>query len=165
MRSNWIEPKSMEHVLAALTPENALVMRVCLRYGLRVGDVLAFKPEQVVQGRFTVTEQKTGKKRRIKIGGKLQRDLLAQAGLWWVFPGRVDPMKHRTRQAVWKDVKRAAVAFRFPHVSPHSARKIFAVSMRARGFSYAEIQAKLNHSDLATTLIYALADDIAPQGH
>ena len=157
----------MDHVLSALMPENCLVMRVCLRYGLRVGDVLALKPEQVAKGRFTVTEAKTGKKRRIKIGGSLQRDLLRQSGRWWVFAGRNDPRKHRTRQAVYKDVKRACVAFRLSHISPHSARKIYAVALREHGFSFEEIQHRLNHTDMATTLIYAMADSItekAPQG-
>ena len=37
----------MEQVLGVLTPPNRLVMRVMLRTGLRVGDVLALKTEKI----------------------------------------------------------------------------------------------------------------------
>lgn len=50
-------------ILSALTPENRLVMRTALVTGLRVGDVLALKPERL-KPHFWVTEQKTGKNGR-----------------------------------------------------------------------------------------------------
>ena len=165
MRSAYINPVNLEHVLAALTYENGLVMRVAMRYGLRVGDVLELKPEQIRKGRFTIKEQKTNKSRRISIHGDLQQALLEVSGRYWVFSGRNDKTKHRTRQAVYKDVKRAAKAFRFEHVSPHSARKCYAVMLRKSGMSFEEIQERLNHSDLSTTLLYALSDNVSDVVH
>lgn len=89
-------------------------------------------------------------------------ELQAQAGPVWVFSSPKDPQKHRTRQAVWWDVKRAAKAFRLPqNVAPHSLRKLYAVDLLNRcGGNLGRVQRALNHSDAATTHIYAMAYEI-----
>ena len=148
----------MEHVFAALTPANRLVCRVCVATGLRVGDVVQLRTDQL-KPQFWIVEQKTGKKRRVNLTAALLDELRAQAGKVWVFQGCKGPDHHRTRQAVWRDVKRAAKAFRLPqNVSVHSLRKVWAVDKlhRARG-NLAVVQRGLNHSDQATTMIYAMA--------
>ena len=115
-------------MLDLLTYENRLVMRVCLHTGLRVGDVLQLRPQQL-KPNFWVTEQKTGKRRQIGLPEPLLSDLRDSADAEWVFPGQ-RPGKHRTRQAVWKDVKRAAAAARLTvNAAPHSARKVYAVQL------------------------------------
>ena len=158
MRSACVGKAEIEKVLAALTDENRRVMRVCLETGLRVSDVLSLRTEQIQKQRFTVRESKTGKSRRIRLSAGLWDDLLLHAGRYWVFESRCDIMRHRTRQAVWKDVRRAAVAFRLrDHVSPHSARKAYATDLLNRGYSLEEVSRKLNHSDYATTLVYLSA--------
>ena len=108
MTTEYLLEREMDHVLAALTPSNRLVCEVCLHTGLRVGDVVALETQRIGR-QFWVVEAKTKKRRRVNLPGVLLRQLLAQAGPVWVFPGR-DPAKHRTRQAVWADVKRAANA-------------------------------------------------------
>lgn len=144
-------------MLAALTPQNRLVMRVALHTGLRVGDVLALKSAQLGP-HFWVTERKTKKRRQIGLPKPLLDDLLKTAGQVWVFEGR-SPEKHRTRQAVWKDVKRAARAFRFPaNIAPHSARKNYAAELLQRYGDLDKVRRALNHSDEAVTMVYALAD-------
>lgn len=146
----------MEHVLAALTPSNALVCRVCLHTGLRVGDVLALQPQQIKRN-FWVTESKTKKRRQVGLTKELITEMLGQAGKHWVFAGR-DTDKHRTRQAVWWDVKRAAVAFRLPqNVGVHSCRKIYAVELMAQYGDIKRVQKALNHEEQSTTLLYAMA--------
>lgn len=111
----------MEQVLGVLTPPNRLVMRVMLRTGLRVGDVLALKTEKIGR-QFWITEQKTGKRRRVNLPADLLEDLRRQAGNTWVFPHRVDSDRHRTRQAVWCDVKRAAHCLPFDAECGHTQR-------------------------------------------
>ena len=114
--------------------------------------------------RVTVKERKTGKGKRITIPAKLLRSIKAQAGEVWAFPGR-DPEKPKTRQAVWKDVKRAAAAMRLPvNVGPHTMRKVYAVrKLAASGGDLAAVSRALNHSDMAVTLIYAMADHLTKQ--
>lgn len=150
--------REMEHVFAALTPANRLVCRVAAYTGLRVGDVLAI-PAAKLGRQFWVVEAKTGKRRRVNLPQKLVDEIKAQAGSEWAFPGVRDPSKHRTRQAVWADVKRAAKAFRMPqNVGVHSLRKRYAVEQLERsGGNYAKVQRLLNHADMATTMIYAMS--------
>lgn len=114
--------------------------------------------------RVTVKERKTGKGKRITIPAQLLRAIKAQAGEVWAFPGR-DPEKPKTRQAVWKDVKRAAAAMRLPvNVGPHTMRKVYAVrKLAASGGDLAAVSRALNHSDMAVTLIYAMADHLTKQ--
>lgn len=144
-------------VLSALTPENRLVMRTALATGLRIGDVLNLRTEQL-KPHFWVTESKTGKRKQVGLPEPLLSDLKKAAGPVWVFTGR-GGMKPRTRQAVWKDVKRAAKSFRLPqNVGPHSARKVYAVDLLEKYGDIDRVQKALNHSRQSVTLIYAMAD-------
>lgn len=157
MKTEYLLQKEVDMILSVLTDQNRLVMRTALQTGLRVGDVLALKPDKL-KPHFWVTEQKTGKRRQVGLREPLLSDLKKGAGEHWVFPGR-DPKKHRTRQAVWKDVKRAAAAFRLPqNVGPHSARKVYAVELMQRYGDIERVRRALNHSSESVTLIYAMAD-------
>ena len=113
MKAEYLLNEQVKLVLAVLTPVNRLVLRTMLHTGLRVGDVLALRTDQI-KSRFWLTEQKTGKRRFVGLTADLLADLRANAGETWVFEHRTDPKRHRCRQAVWKDVKRAAKLFQFP---------------------------------------------------
>lgn len=157
--------RELEHVLAALTPPNRLAMEIALATGLRIGDVLALRMRKVqaaLNGRLTVRELKTGKLRRIYLRPELRERALSMAGKVFVFEGRLDQHRPRSRQAVYKDLKRAAKLFRVVlQVSPHTARKVYAVRAYARtGKNLARVQKILNHSDPAVTILYALADHL-----
>ncbi len=109
--------------------------------------------------RMRLREAKTGKKRTVTISAALLAALAAQAGSEWVFEGRTDKRKHRTRQAVYKDLKRAAAALRLQHVSPHSVRKHYAVEIMNR-YGFDEVRKALMHDSAEVTLLYALADKL-----
>lgn len=145
--------------MAALTPQNRLACEVSIATGLRIGDVLELTTEKVKQGRFTVREGKTGKARRVRLPKDLQARILSMAGHVYAFESRTDGHKHRTRQAVYKDIRRAAKAFRLSeHVSPHSLRKVYAVDQYHKTGDIKRVQGLLNHSTEAVTMIYAMAD-------
>lgn len=157
MKTEYLFEKEVDLVLAALTPKNRLVMRAALHTGLRISDVLRLRREQL-QPHFWVTEQKTGKRRQVGLPQPLLSDLQNAAGSVWVFEGR-NPEKPHTRQAVWKDVKRAAKAFRLPvNAAPHSARKIYAADLMERYGDLDRVRRALNHNSETVTLIYAMAD-------
>lgn len=163
MKTEYLLHREVEHVLAALMPVNRVVMRVCIHTGLRVGDVLALRTDQIAP-RFWVTEQKTKKRRIVGLPADLLADMRKIAGKKYVFEHSNDPERHRTRQAVWKDVKRAARAFRLPqNVAPHSARKVYAVDLLAKYGDIAKVQRALNHSGPSVTMIYAMADQLYRQ--
>lgn len=163
MKTEYLLHREVEHVLAALMPVNRVVMRVCIHTGLRVGDVLSLRTDQIAP-RFWVTEQKTKKRRIVGLPSDLLADMRKIAGKKYVFEHSNDPERHRTRQAVWKDVKRAARAFRLPqNVAPHSARKVYAVDLLAKYGDIAKVQRALNHSGPSVTMIYAMADQLYRQ--
>ena len=157
MRTEYLIEREVEEVLDLLTMENRLVMRVLLHTGLRIGDALQLRPWQL-KPNFWITEQKTGKRRQVGLPESLLTDLRSNAGKEWVFPGK-SPGKHRTRQAVWKDVKRAAAALRLTaNAAPHSARKVYAVDLMRKYGDIERVRRALNHGGVEVTLIYAMAD-------
>lgn len=174
MRSEWVEDDAMRLILAAMMPANALAIECSLYTGLRINDVLTLKTDKVRRtARPYVRDSKTGKLHRIYLPSELRERMLAQAGRVWVWEHRTDWRKHRTRQAVYKDMRQAAQVYRrsgrlTAHVSPHSARKVAAVRAYKRGGLEAA-QALLVHDTghPAVTLLYALADQDGggePQG-
>lgn len=160
MTTEYLLAKEVDYVLAALTPSNQLIMRVCLHTGLRLGDVLALRTADL-RRQFWIEEAKTKKRRRVNLPGVLLDEIKKQAGREWAFPGR-KPGTHKTRQAVWADVKRAARAFRLrQNVAPHSARKVYAVNLlHSSGGDLKKVQRALNHGSLTTTMVYAMAAEL-----
>ena len=160
MRSDYIWRHELAHVYAALMPQNRQILRTAEATGLRIGDVLSLTRAQVARGRVTVVESKTGKSRRVTIPADVRAEVLATPERGpWAWPGRTDPSKHRTRQAVYRDLRRAARAFRLPeHVSPHSLRKVYAVRLMERTGDIGAVQRELRHESAAVTYIYAMAD-------
>ena len=94
MRTGWISDSVMGHLLAALTPPNRLACEMSLRYGMRIGDVLALKSEQLMKPKLCYREQKTGKRRVVNVSAKFRGILLSQAGRVYVFEHRTTHLDH-----------------------------------------------------------------------
>lgn len=167
VRTGYVEPDTFRLLLTALMPANRLALEVSMVTGLRIADVLHLKTVDLVRtARPTITERKTGKRRRVYFPRALRDALLQQAGRFYVFEGRYDERRPRTRQAVFKDLKRVAKLYRIDgekiraNIAPHTARKIYAVQdYRAHG-SLERVRRLLNHSSEAVTALYALADQL-----
>jgi integrase len=165
MTSEYIKPSVYWRIYKYLTYENGLVLRLSLATGLRVGDCCKVRCEDIKGDKLRYIAEKTGKAGEKTIARELAVELLRNGGNdGFVFKGRLDPDKHRTRQAVWRDVTRACKAAGLPeHVTPHSARKTYAVDVyHQKGLQAA--QEELQHDRTGTTLIYALSDHSAPIG-
>jgi integrase len=152
----------MLHILASLSPENRLACEISLATGLRINDVLALTPQKVRKQRFTIREEKTGKTRLIRLPKELVNRALACSGQHYVFEGRLNGRTHRTRQAVFKDLKKSAKNFGVKeNLTPHSLRKVFAVDEFVRsGGNLKRVQKLLNHDSEAVTMLYALANQV-----
>lgn len=160
MKSEYIAARDVGRLMQAMSYSNALAFELSCATGWRIGDVLRLRTSDLGE-EMTISEQKTGKISKKRVPYALFCRLRAQAGAEWVFPGR-RPGKHRTRQAVWADVRRAARLVGLEtHVSPHTARKIYAVE-DCRKNGLAHTQRELNHRDSAVTALYAFADTIIP---
>lgn len=160
MRSDFVDKDILSHILYALTYENRLACKVAIETGLRIGDVLSIKTEHLrKKNSFTLTEQKTGKKRLVRLSAALKKELFSISGAVYVFEHRTDPNKHRTRQAVYKDIKRAAKLFRIKeNISPHTIRKVYAVEVFKKTGDLDRVRKLLNHDSTEVTMLYALAD-------
>lgn len=143
-----------------MTYENVLALRVSLETGLRIDDVLSLRASQIVRRTICGTAEKTGKPYRKTISADLAKRLAAltpnKGG--YIFPHRLDPKKHRTRQAVWGNMKKAAALMGVKlNAAPHSARKTYAVELfKDKGLE--QTQKELQHDRLSTTMIYAFSD-------
>ncbi len=167
MKTEYLLMEQVERVLSLLTPDNRLVMRVALHTGLRVSDILCLKKTDLDKGQqFWITEMKTGKKKKIALPRQLWQELRGQSGGEWVFQNRLDETRHRSRQAVWKDIKRAQKALRLPqNAGCHSMRKVYAVELMRRYGDIERVRRALNHDRPATTMIYAMADTLMKAKH
>lgn len=185
MTTGYIDGRVFEGLLGCLTEDNALCLRVMAVTGMRISDALSMRwkdlplREEATELEYTYTEQKTKKKRTVRLPAWLCAELENRRAFmcWWtdwVFPGR-DSAKHRTRQAVWKDLARAAKLYRVSHkrlkahIGTHTARKIYAVELYRRMCEEGlkepleAVRMDLNHADQAVTYLYALADVITDQ--
>lgn len=157
MVTNALQTAEWRILERLLMPANALVVETMLDTGLRVSDVLNLRTEQLKTTRLTVCECKTGKTRAVTLSRHLCDRLKRQAGLIYVFESPLKPWQHRTRQAVWCDIKRAAKAMRIDlNIAPHSARKTFACDMYRKTGDIKAVQAMLNHDNIGTTVLYLI---------
>lgn len=157
MTTEYLYQQEVDRVLSALMPQNQLIVKVMLQTGMRLSDALRMPTEALVPSGWYI-EAKTGKKRRYGLPRPLLEAIKAQAGPEWAFPGRKKG-QHKTRQAVWKDIKRASIAFRLPqNVGAHSMRKVYAVQLMRKYGDLDRVQRNLNHCSSSVTAIYAMAD-------
>ena len=157
-RTHYLNPALYNKLYAAMQYENALALRVSLETGFRIDDVLHLQVSDL-RGRtlFLSAAQKTGKPDKKVISADLAKRLKQVARNGRFFDGRFGN-KPRTRQAVWRDVKKAAKIIGLSgNIAPHSARKTYAVTdFRENGL--AQTQRDLQHDRTSTTLLYAFAD-------
>ncbi len=159
MTSDYISPQVWKVLYSQMCYENALAIRLSLETGLRIGDVVSLSAEALNGNEVTFRASKTGKLGKASISADLAKRLKTISANGYLFAGKTVG-RHRTRQAVYKDLRNVAKRLGVQaHVSPHSARKTFAVGeYKAHGLK--TVQHELQHDRESTTLIYALADKI-----
>lgn len=160
MKSKYLSLDELSELRAQMSTREFLPLAVSLETGMRIGDVLKIRLEDLSDSGVCYVAEKTGKIGFAEISPKLLAAMRGNASMLtrWVFPGR-NPWEHLTRQAVWSRVKKACERAEMSSkgVSPHSMRKEFAVhKYRSEGAQSA--QRALQHSRSDTTAIYIYAD-------
>ena len=173
MRTQALTSQALNLVLGLMYEPNRLACKVALMTGLRISDVLSLKSADLKKKSFTIIEQKTLKKKVLRLPKSLCEELTKIAGNLYVFEHRTDPTKHRCRQTVSKDIKRVVMLlsemgyipkvvqkgqFRAYSINTHSMRKSFVYQALESGVSLDKVRVMLNHDDYMTTLIYGLSD-------
>lgn len=158
MKSKYIETRELEKLRAMLADEAWLPLWVSLETGLRIGDVVKLRKQNLQADGLHYKAQKTGKNGVAKVSAELRKELARKRGKW-LFPSPYKAGKHITRQCAWARIKAACkrAGVEPDGVSPHSLRKVFAVELyREKGFK--AVQEALQHNNSATTEIYSFAD-------
>lgn len=164
----YVERSLLDEVVTHLYSDNRYIMQISLSTGLRISDIVELRIGDLrADRRIRLVEHKTGKVKYVRIPAKLRREILATRTYvsedgYYCFPHRLQPQtRHRTRQAVNKDIIRVLREMGVQaRISPHSARKGYAVELYARTGDLDEVREALNHDNLATTLLYALSDKL-----
>ena len=162
-RSDYADPAVLRYVMQFMQPDNALALEVSLQTGLRIDDVLSARTCDLSGRTLTVTEEKTGKRASKSVSSAAAERLRRNASASRLFPprkrGKVRT-QHKTRQAVYADLRKAAAkAGVSAHISPHTARKSYAVGVYRSGGLNA-VREALNHDRDVTSMIYALSDKL-----
>lgn len=158
MKSKYIETTELDKLRSILAAEAWLPLWVSLETGLRIGDVVKLRRQNLQADGLHFKAQKTGKNGVAKVSAELRRELSRRRGKW-LFPSPYKAGKHITRQCAWARIKTACkkAGIDPDGVSPHSLRKVFAVELyREKGFK--AVQQALQHNSAATTEIYSFAD-------
>ncbi len=145
---------------------NRCIIRVGLEAGLRVGELMALRPEHLdmLTCRLVVREGKGAKDRVLWVSDDL-RDLIGR----WLERRPVSPRLFCTRDGGQLDtrylrtmVKQYAVKAGLPEaerVSPHVLRHTLATDLLRQTKNIRLVQKALGHSDLSTTMIYTHVSD------
>lgn len=162
-RTSYLNPALYNKLYAAMQYENALALRVALETGLRIDDVLHLRSCDLTGRTLSLITMKTGKPAKKVISADLARRLRQIERNGRLFDGRFGN-KPRTRQTVWRDVKKAAKLLKLGgNIAPHSARKTYAVEdFKDNGI--AQTQKDLQHDRLSTTMLYCFADMLDTSG-
>lgn len=162
MKSQYIGKEEFKCMLKDVKEPYKLVMLVSLETGLRLSDVLNLTYRQAY-GWEQIKERKTGKACTIDLPDYLRAALMdlqlrsSSGNSALVFPSEkaIDRPIHRS--TIYRAVKRAAEGYEV-NVTPHTARKIFAVEALKACGDLKKVQAMLRHDRLDTTLLYAFSD-------
>lgn len=147
---------------------NRTMVLTMLDAGLRVGEVVALRPEHLdlAACRLMVREGKGAKDRVVHIPRRL-RDALSEwmgrraewlgdpEGCPWLFPTRhgTQVSTRQVRAFVKREARKAGVA-EADRVSPHTLRHTYASDLLRETGNLRLVQELLGHADISTTQIY-----------
>lgn len=146
-RARPITRAEYDQLRRALPWRDSLACAIMADTGLRVSDVLAIRRDQLAPD-MQIREIKTGKTRFVHLSPETYREACA-----YLRTHTADTVIPCHRSTLWRSIVRAADAFGWHHITPHSLRKLFAVEFCAQHGLQAT-QAELQHSSIMTTLAY-----------
>lgn len=156
---NEVQPiknkSDIELMKKALTGRNLLMFIVGINTSLRISDILKLKREDFIDDHIVLHENKTGKRKTIRINDALKKavtELAPPTG--YLFPSQKGD-EEISRVQAWRILKQAAsragltIAF-----GTHTLRKTFAYHAYENGTDLALLMRVLNHSSQKETLRY-----------
>jgi integrase len=155
-RLRFLTDDEVDTLLRACTSHLRPIVEVALLSGMRRGELLSLKWEQIRNGFIYLTETKSGKARQIPINDRLS-EVLKEARRKnhlkseYVFCNSQGRRFHEVKRSFTSACRRAGIEeFRF-----HDLRHTFASRLVMKGASLRAVQELLGHASLAMTMRYA----------
>ena len=156
LRLRFLTDAEIEALLNACVPHLKPIVEAAIHTGMRRGEILSLKWEQIRNGLIYLTETKSGKARQIPINDRLSqllRELRQKNQLIspYVFCGPDGKRLYWVSTSFSTACKKVGLEdFRF-----HDLRHTFASQLVMRGASLKAVQELLGHADLKMTMRYA----------
>jgi integrase len=163
---DFLDYEEAERLVKAAEDEWATMILVALRTGMRHGELIALRWQDVdlVAGRITVRQNcvggvigtpKSGKPREIPLGDEVKAALKAHRHLrgplvFCELDGRMLKVSE-TRHPIWRACKRAGLR----QITWHVLRHTFASHLVMRGATMSAVQELLGHASIVMTMRYA----------
>lgn len=157
--------KQLYHYLNGVSPRYGLIFKVGINTGLRIGDILSLKFSDIFnenrqfREHLTISEQKTGKAKKIKLNETLRKCLskyVKEQNLYfsdYLFFSQKGG--HIGRIQVYKIMKESASALGIDNFGTHSLRKTWGYwTYKISKYNIGLIMDTFNHSSVAITLRY-----------
>jgi integrase len=157
-RIRYLTDDEQQRLMAALTPMPKLIVRTALLSGMRLGEILSLKLDQVdfAVGVITLTRTKNNKSRSVPMSEELAlvlREAMMRSRAPHVFTSRLG--KPYQVQSVSRMFARATKRVGIDNLRFHDLRHDFATRLRRQGVGLDIIGAILGHSSLGVTQRYA----------
>lgn len=128
-------------------PRNVLMIRMLLKYGMRISELLELRKRDVDPLEFRIKGSKGGLPREFPLSKDLALALAAELKKCESLDDRVFPILYNRARDIWAD-------YRPVRKRIHSLRHTFAVRLYLKTKDIRLVQRALGHKHLATTLIY-----------
>jgi integrase len=155
-RLRFLSGAEIDALLKACSPHLKPIIETALLTGMRRGELLSLKWEQIRNGFIYLTETKSGKGRQIPVNKRMEEVLREvrrgnQLKSPFVFCDIQGRRFYQVRRSFITACRKAGIeAFRF-----HDLRHTFASQLVMRGASLKAVQELLGHADLKMTMRYA----------
>lgn len=163
---NKVEPirdknkiKEMKNILKKKSNRNYMLFVLGINTGLRIGDLLRLKVENVKnKSHIIIKEQKTSKNKQFLINENLRKELNkyieGMADNEYLFQSRVGKNKPISRFQAYRILSAAGKEAGLDRIACHSTRKTFGYHHYKRYKDVALLQKLFNHSSPSITLDY-----------
>lgn len=155
-RLRFLSEPEIEALLKACLPHLKPIVEVALLTGMRRGELLGLKWDQIRNGFIYLTETKSGKARQIPINDRLAevfKEVRREKQLKspYVFADSKGRRYYEVKRSFPSACRKAGIEdFRF-----HDLRHTFASHLVMKGVSLKAVQELLGHADLTMTMRYA----------
>lgn len=151
--------EQMKKILREQSFRNYFLFVAGINIGIRVGDLLRLKVEDVRErSHIVIREQKTGKEKKFKINENLQREIdcyvRGRDDDEFLFLSRQGGKRPLTRVSAWRILNSAAREVGLEGIGTHTMRKTFGFHYYRMSKDIAMLQKIFNHSSPAVTLRY-----------